>query len=164
MRLIAYKHRLVALVFYGLFLSTVSVIAKEPVLETLVITNLEGDAIEYKVEVARTASQMQRGLMFRDTMPKDRGMLFIYKPERPATMWMKNTILSLDMIFIDSQGMIINIEENTTPFALDTIDSGGPVRAVLELNAGQTSKHRIVIGDRVRHPLFEEITDSPKQQ
>ena len=130
MRVIANKSSLVAMLFYCMMLAMTSTEAKEPVLETLVITNAHGESVEYKIEVARTSSQMQRGLMFRDTMPEDQGMLFIYKPERPATMWMKNTILSLDMVFIDIHGVIINIVENTTPFSLDTIDSGGPVGAV----------------------------------
>lgn len=163
MIVIANKYWLKALVFCCLSVAMFSVMAKEPVLETLVITPAQGKAVEYNIEVARTPSQMQRGLMFRDSLPEDQGMLFIYKPERPASMWMKNTILSLDMLFIDNQGVIIHIAENTTPFSLDTIDSGGPVRAVLELNAGQTSKHRIVIGDHVSHPLFEPTVNSPKE-
>jgi uncharacterized membrane protein (UPF0127 family) len=138
-----------------LLLSILAAQASEPVLEQLIITTAEGNAVAYQIEVARTASQMQRGLMFRDTMAEDHGMLFIYEPERPARMWMKNTILPLDMLFIDSEGVIINIAANTTPFSLDTIESGGPVRAVLELNAGQAAKQRMAVGDRVTHPLFE---------
>jgi len=138
-----------------LLVSILAVQAREPVLELLIITTAEGNAVPYQVEVARTASQMQRGLMFRDTLAEDHGMLFIYEPERPARMWMKNTILSLDMLFIDSQGVIINIVTNTTPFSLDTIESGGPVRAVLELNAGQADKQGLAIGNQVTHPLFE---------
>lgn len=130
--------------------------AKEPVLEQLTIQTASGNNIVYQIEVARTPSQMQRGLMFRDTLPEDRGMLFIYKPERRARMWMKNTILPLDMLFIDAKGEIINIARNTTPYSLDTIDAGGEVRGVLELNAGQADKHGIVIGDTVKHTVFAE--------
>jgi len=130
--------------------------AKELELEELVITNSAGMSVQYQIEVARTPSQMQRGLMFRDSMPEKQGMLFIYEPERPAVMWMKNTILSLDMFFIDSNGYIINIAENTKPFSTDPIRSGGDVRAVLELNAGQASKHQFVVGDKVTHTLFEQ--------
>lgn len=150
-----YKHfsKTLALLFLLLTLSAIQ--AKEPVLEQLIITKAGGPDVTYKVEVARTPSQMQRGLMFRDTMADDQGMIFIYEPERPARMWMKNTILSLDMLFIDRQGVIINIVENTTPFSLETIESGGPVRAVLELNAGQADIHSFAIGDRVTHPLFD---------
>ncbi len=137
-----------------LLLVFTSLAAKEPVLETLLITTADGTAVEYKIEIARTERQMQRGLMFRDTLPENQGMLFVYKPERKARMWMKNTILSLDMVFINSDGVIINIAENTTPFSLETIDSGGPVRGVLELNAGQAPKHKFALGDKVTHPMI----------
>ena len=130
--------------------------AKEPELEAFSVTTSDGKVVEYQVEIARTMSQMRRGLMFRDSMPENQGMLFIYQPERIATMWMKNTILSLDMLFIDSNGLIVNIAENTTPFSLDRISSGQAIRAVVELNAGQVEKHGIQIGDRATHPLFEQ--------
>lgn len=130
--------------------------AKGPQLEDLVITNSAGISVQYQIEIARTPAQMQRGLMFRDSMPEEQGMLFIYQPERPAVMWMKNTILSLDMLFIDSNGYIINIAENTKPFSTEPIRSGSDVRAVLELNAGQASKHQFGVGDKITHPLFEQ--------
>jgi uncharacterized membrane protein (UPF0127 family) len=130
--------------------------AKEPVLEALTVTTAAGKVIDYRIEVAKTPTQMQRGLMFRDTMPADQGMMFIYVPARTARMWMKNTILSLDMLFVDEDGIIINIAENTTPYSVDTISSAGPVRAVIELNAGQVATHGIAAGDRITHPLFEK--------
>lgn len=148
-----YCGNLSMLVFLCLFNNLAQ--AKEPDLEQLVITNSHGEAVTFNIEVARTPSQMQRGLMFRDFMPDDQGMIFIYIPERPAVMWMKNTILSLDMIFINSSGQIINIVENTKPFSTDPIRSGGAVRAVLELNAGQAQIHGFSIGNKVTHPLFE---------
>jgi hypothetical protein len=144
-----------ALLLIGLCLLSLALEAKGPVLETLAITTAEGKSITYNVEIARTESQMRRGLMFRDSMPEDQGMLFIYIPERTATMWMKNTILPLDMLFIDKDGTIINIAENTKPFSLDTISSGGQVRGVLELNAGQVQKYRFAVGDKVSHTTFE---------
>ncbi len=137
-----------------LFITSISLQAKEPEFEQLSITTTDGTVIEYRIEVARTPTQMQRGLMFRDHMPEDQGMLFIYVPERPARMWMKNTILSLDMLFINADGIIINIAQNTIPFSIDTIESGGPVRAVVELNAGQVARHNIAAGNQVTHPLF----------
>lgn len=144
-----------ALLFVCLLLWNIAGQAREPELEPLVITTARGETVEYQVEVARTADQMRRGLMFRDSMPEDRGMLFVYLPERPASMWMKNTILSLDMLFIDAGGRIINIVENTEPYSLKTIPSGGPIRGVLELNAGQAEKHGMAVGDTVSHPIFE---------
>ena len=139
-----------------LFIITTLSMAREPDLESLQITNSEGLVVTYNIEVARTPVQMRRGLMFRDSMPEDRGMLFIYNPERVATMWMKNTVLSLDMLFIDEHGVIITIAKNTTSYSLNTISSQQPVRAVLELNAGQVEKHSLNTGDRVSHSLFEK--------
>ena len=129
--------------------------AKEPVLEKFVINTSNGKAITYNVEVARTSTQMRRGLMFRDSMPENHGMLFIYIPERVATMWMKNTILPLDMLFINQNGEIITIAEDTIPFSLQTISSGESVRAVLELNSGQVKKYEIAVGDKAMHTVFE---------
>jgi uncharacterized membrane protein (UPF0127 family) len=128
--------------------------AKEPELEALRIKNSDGVTITYNVEIARSSLQMKRGLMFRDYMPENQGMLFIYNLERVATMWMKNTILSLDMLFIDMNGVIVNFAENTTPFSLSTISSGQPVIAVLELNAGQIQLNQFEIGDQITHSLF----------
>jgi uncharacterized protein len=147
---------------YSLILSSLlwlisgSAQAKDPELEALSVTTVSGSVINYRIEVAKTPAQMQRGLMFRDSMPADQGMLFIYVPARPARMWMKNTILSLDMLFVDEDGIIINVAENTTPYSVDTISSAGPVRAVIELNAGQVATNGIAAGDRVTHPLFEK--------
>ena len=129
--------------------------AKEPVLQRLTVTTQSGNEILYKVEIATTQKQRQRGLMFRDSMPKDQGMLFGYRSQRQVSMWMKNTILPLDMLFIDSSGKIINIVKNTTPFSEETIDSGGVVLSVLELNAGQAEKHGIQAGDQVSYPIFD---------
>jgi uncharacterized membrane protein (UPF0127 family) len=129
--------------------------SKEPDLEALEITTSSGETITYEVEIARTLAQMMRGLMFRDTMPENQGMLFIYSPERPATMWMKNTILPLDMLFIDGKGIIVNIARDTVPFSLDRISSGKPVKGVLELNAGQVEKQGIAIGDKATHSIFD---------
>jgi len=129
--------------------------AEESGYEDLSISTSGGKLIKYRVEIARTPSQMRRGLMFRDSLPENQGMLFIYQPERVASMWMRNTILSLDMIFIDKAGKIVFIEENTVPFSLESISAGTPVRAVLELKAGQVHKHSIDIGDKVLHPAFE---------
>jgi len=144
---------LVLLIILGL--SSNPIPARDHNLEELIITNSVGLSVSYNIEIARTSAQMQRGLMFRDSMPENQGMLFIYLPERPASMWMKNTILPLDMFFIDRHGIIINIAEDTIPFSTEPIRSDGDVRAVLELNAGQARKHQIATGDKVTHPLFE---------
>jgi len=106
------------------------------------------------VEVARTDEQRARGLMFRQSMPADRGMLFDFKAEQPGMMWMRNTYISLDMIFISRDGVVINIAENTEPLSERTIPSARPAFAVLELNAGVSRKIGLKPGDRINHPLF----------
>jgi len=108
----------------------------------------------FQIEVARTAEQRRTGLMFRRHLAPDAGMLFTFDPPQLVSMWMKNTILPLDMLFIDAQGRIVNIARNTTPFSLDTIASAGPVAAVLEVAGGTTEKLGIKAGDRVEHELF----------
>lgn len=106
----------------------------------------------YTVEIAETPQEKARGLMFRRSMPKDRGMIFLHDPPRRATMWMRNTYISLDMIFISERGTVIRIEANTEPFSTDVIDSGDIASAVLELNAGEAARIGLKPGDRVVFP------------
>ncbi len=129
--------------------------------------NMQPDAIEplaivtatgehrFQVEVARTDEQRARGLMFRKFMPPDRGMLFDFKTEQPVMMWMRNTYISLDMIFIARDGRVINVAENTEPLSERTIASAAPAFAVLEVNAGVSRKIGLKSGDRIVHPLFK---------
>lgn len=106
------------------------------------------------VEVARTPDTRARGLMFRRHMPEDRGMLFDFERVEPVSMWMQNTFISLDMLFIRADGVIARIEERTEPLSTRVILSGEPVLSVLELNGGVTARLGIRAGDRVEHPLF----------
>jgi uncharacterized membrane protein (UPF0127 family) len=110
----------------------------------------------FSVEVMRTDEEREKGLMFRKELPEGRGMLFDFHPEQNVTMWMKNTLIPLDMIFIQSNGRILRIAENTQVESEKIIPSGGPVRGVLEVIAGTAKKLGIRPGDRVAHPLFEE--------
>jgi len=121
--------------------------------ETLVITTAQGPR-NFEVEVMRTDEERARGLMFRRYMPADRGMLFDFKDTQPVMMWMKDTFIPLDMLFIRKDGSIARIAENTEPHSTRTIASGEPVLAVLELNGGIAAKLGIKAGDRVQHPLF----------
>ncbi|MBU0799333.1 MAG: DUF192 domain-containing protein, partial [Alphaproteobacteria bacterium] len=108
----------------------------------------------FTIELAVTPEQQARGLMYRERMYGDAGMLFVYdRPER-ISMWMKNTIIPLDMIFVDAAGRIIGIEERTIPFSTQTIESPGRALAVLELNAGTASRLNIQRGDRLVHQAF----------
>ena len=108
----------------------------------------------FAVELAVTDKQRADGLMYRKELPEGRGMLFDFKPDQEVSMWMKNTYISLDMIFIRGDGRIHRIAENTTPLSENIISSGGPVRGVLEVIAGTAKKFGIAPGDRVAHPLF----------
>lgn len=109
----------------------------------------------FQVELARTPEQQRTGLMYRRSMPADAGMLFLYDNGSQVTMWMANTFIPLDMVFIGPSGRITHIVERTVPQSTELIGSNGPVRAVLELNGGTTSRLGIRVGDRVRHPAFE---------
>jgi uncharacterized membrane protein (UPF0127 family) len=157
-KMLLIRNILVIKLMLTFYLCSISILtqAKEPELENLLITNSDGATVTYNIEIARTSVQMKRGLMFRDYMPENQGMLFIYRPERAATMWMKNTILSLDILFIDKNGVIVNFTEKTTPYSLSTISSGQPISAVLELNAGQIQLNQFAIGDQVTHSLFDK--------
>ncbi len=108
----------------------------------------------FAVEFAATPEQTSRGLMFRKELPDGHGMLFDFKRDGEVSMWMKNTLIPLDMLFIRSDGRIHRIAENTVPHSLTPIPSGGPVRAVLEIAGGTSRKLGIAAGDRVAHPLF----------
>lgn len=108
----------------------------------------------FKVEIARTTEQRAKGLMCRRTMARDQGMLFTFEGETPIYMWMKNTYLPLDMVFVSRAGVVTAITEHTKPFSLDLISSGSPAYAVIELNAGVAGELGIAEGSRIEHPVF----------
>ena len=108
----------------------------------------------FSVEMATTEEEKQTGLMYRKELADGKGMLFDFSPEQQISMWMKNTYISLDMIFIRADGRILRIAENTEPLSTKIISSKGPARAVLEVVAGTAQKYGIRPGDRVGHPLF----------
>ncbi len=110
----------------------------------------------FQVEVAATAEQRRQGLMYRTQLGADQGMLFVYPQPKVVTMWMKNTYLSLDMLFINSQGVITHSVEHTTPLSEARISSRGAVKAVLELPAGSIESRKIKTGLLVEHPVFDD--------
>ena len=120
---------------------------------SLVIRTTEADH-KFTIEIARTPGQMAQGLMYRRRMAADAGMLFLFPVPDRVTMWMKNTYIPLDMLFIDGTGWITGMAERTVPLSLEIIRSEKPVSAVLELNAGTVSRLGIRPGDRVIHPAF----------
>lgn len=117
-----------------------------------------GEARKFQVEVARTDQEKSVGLMFRRTLADDAGMLFPYGPAQDITMWMRNTYIPLDMLFITADGKIARIEANTEPLSERIIDSGSPVSAVLELAGGAAERLGIKAGDIVQHPFFSDAT------
>ena len=109
----------------------------------------------FLVKVAVSVDERQQGLMGRQSMPMNWGMLFDFKHSQKVHMWMKNTNISLDMLFIDKKGIIGAIVLNTVPHSTDIISSPHLARAVLELNAGTISRLNIKVGDRIIHQIFQ---------
>ncbi|RFC62984.1 DUF192 domain-containing protein [Fulvimarina endophytica] len=105
-------------------------------------------------EIADTDEERRTGLMFREEMAPDHGMLFDFGDSREVTMWMENTLIPLDMLFIEEDGTILSIKRNAEPLSRAVIPSGGPVRYVLELNGGAAKRLGIEPGDRVEHELI----------
>lgn len=150
------RHLLSLLVLALLCLSPWAASALEAPLSKIepVTVATETDAFMFTVEIADTEELRTRGLMFRQRLPEDRGMLFDFETPRQVSMWMKNTYISLDMLFIREDGKIAYIAENTVPKSLDPIGVSEPVLAVLELAGGTSRKLGIRAGDTVYHRLF----------
>jgi uncharacterized membrane protein (UPF0127 family) len=109
-----------------------------------------GKAHRFRVELARTGPEQEKGLMFRTTMGPDEGMIFPMHPPRAASFWMRNTVIGLDLIFIGPDGRILNIAAKAIPYDETPLNSAGPVKGVLELNAGRVAELGIVPGDVVK--------------
>lgn len=128
--------------------------ARQPMRTDRIVLVTTGGEKPIEIEVAESIEEKSLGLMFRSSLADDKGMLFPYQGAQEITMWMKNTYISLDMIFIRADGRILRIAENTEPESTKIISSGGLARGVLELPAGSAQKYGIAPGDRVSHPLF----------
>jgi len=102
-----------------------------------------------EIEVADDDAEREQGLMYRDTMAEDEGMLFLMETEEPQNFWMKNTIISLDIIYADAEKRIVSISKNCKPYSLDQIPSAKPAQYVVEVIAGYTSKYGIKVGDMI---------------
>ncbi len=113
-----------------------------------------GGARAFQVEVMRTEAERARGLMFRRYLPPDRGMLFLFDREQIVAMWMKNTFIPLDMVFVGRDGRVVSIAADTEPMSEAVVASAGPANAVVELNAGAAARMGLKAGDRVRHPAL----------
>jgi uncharacterized protein len=109
---------------------------------------------KFSIELATTEAQMEQGLMFRRYLAPDAGMLFDFKRPIAAQMWMKNTPIPLDMLFLDAGGKVVDLHERAVPYSLDVIASKAPARFVIELNGGTVARLGISVGDRVTSPYF----------
>ena len=151
----AFAAAVAALFVLALILASAMTSRAAEALQRLDIASAGGSKHAFQVELAKKPEELERGLMFRRYLPKDRGMLFDFGTPRPATMWMENTYLPLDMVFIRADGTIARIESHTEPMSRRTIVAGEPVLAVLELNSGICDELGIKAGDRVIHPIFQ---------
>jgi len=132
----------------------------EAVFERSELTILSaGNRHHFRIEWAKTSAAHKRGLMERRHMDADAGMLFDFAKSRQVYMWMKNTYIALDMLFVDRSGDIVGIAANTTPHSTKVIASPGKVLAVLELNAGTASRLSIKVGDMVSHEIFGTLSE-----
>ena len=140
--------------------ATISLHAQQPAAaevtfetDTLIVRSQNADHA-FTVEIADSFEETARGLMFRESMPLDAGMLFDFDPPREPNMWMKNTLISLDMLFLDKDGIVVAIARNAEPHSLRRISPGMPVNGVLEINGGLAQDLGIEPGDVVLHSLF----------
>ncbi|MEQ1490479.1 MAG: DUF192 domain-containing protein [Terricaulis sp.] len=123
--------------------------------QTEVLTiDAHGGSVRLNVEIADDEAERNQGLMFRDPLPDDRGMLFHFQTPERASFWMHNTPSSLDIIFIGVDGRILNIADHTTPYSDEPVPAAGMTRGVLEIRAGRAAELGLRPGDRVHHRIF----------
>ncbi len=148
----------VALVAFGLYVADPADGQSRRALQRFTVAPLTIETAagkrEFTVEVARSPGQHAQGLMFRRRLGAHAGMLFVYRRAEPVAMWMQNTFIPLDMLFIGADRRIAHIVERTVPLSTETIESLKPVSSVLELNAGTVSRLGIKPGDAVASPAF----------
>ncbi|MCK0166532.1 DUF192 domain-containing protein [Jannaschia sp. S6380] len=122
------------------------------------LVDIRGDfgTVRFRVELARTPEEQARGLMFREEMPRLSGMLFVYDRPRDVAFWMRNTLIPLDMIFLDAAGRIARIHENAVPLDETPIRAGAPTLAVLEINGGMAATLGLDAGDELRSPAMPQ--------
>jgi len=108
----------------------------------------------FSVEIADDSEERARGLMYRESMPASSGMLFVYARPQHVAFWMENTLIPLDMIFVDAGGRVLKVHENARPLDRTAIDGGDDVLAVLEINGGMAGRLGIQPGTELRHRVF----------
>jgi uncharacterized membrane protein (UPF0127 family) len=115
-----------------------------------------GATFRFDVEVADTEPARARGLMHRESLPRFGGMLFVYDAPQPATFWMENTLIPLDMLFFDDEGRLVSVHDNATPLSRDVIYGGDGIKYVLEINGGLSRTLGIAEGAEIRHPAIAQ--------
>ena len=150
-----------ALLLFAFLIPATAVFAQEPgspmilpVDPAPLVASTDDGEVRFQIEVADTPEERSRGLMFRERMPENQGMLFVFPQSLPVGFWMQNTILPLDLLFVSEEGEVRAILPGV-PFSTDTISPGEPVRFVLELNAGTAKREGIAVGDRLSHPIID---------
>lgn len=144
-----------ALLILGLICSAGLAQAQDACRDDTVFLRGDWGQARFSVELANTPETRSRGLMFRESMPRSSGMLFIYDSPQRATFWMRNTLISLDMIFTDETGTVRHVHHDAIPGDETTIDGGPDVLTVLEINGGLARAMGIVPGSQMRHPAFD---------
>jgi uncharacterized membrane protein (UPF0127 family) len=125
---------------------------------SMTLQRVDGKTFPFDIEVATTPEQETYGLMFRRSLARDAGMLFLWPSDQMVIMWMKNTFIPLDMLYVRHDGTIAKIITNAEPLSLTPLSSDGPVRAVVEINAGEATRRELKPGDKV---VFPALTGAP---
>ena len=149
------RHGFLALIVLMLFV-------RHAAADTLIITKANGKTVTFNVEIANTPEAEIHGLMFRKSLPKNAGMLFLFDQADRRAFWMRNTLIPLDMLFMKPNGTILNIHANAKPLDETPIYSTGPSNAVLEINGGRAAALGIKPGDVVHHTFFgNSLAETP---
>lgn len=143
------------LVLAGLLLA-MPVSATEACRQDLVHIRTGSSELRFTIELAATPEERSRGLMYRESLPRQAGMLFVFEHPQRVAFWMKNTLIPLDMIFVDSVGTVTRVHSNAVPHDETAIPGGDGVFAVLEINGGLAERYGIVAGSEMRHPVFSQ--------
>lgn len=143
------------LIAFALLLAAVPAWAFETFERSELTVHTAGGARTFDIELALTGAQMEQGLMYRPRLAANAGMLFDFRQPTKVTMWMKNTLISLDMLFLDAGGKIVDIHQRAVPQSTDVIAGKVPARYVVELNGGTAARLGIKPGDRVTSPYFK---------
>ena len=144
----------------GIFLVLTLLLAACSNAESRLILHTDRGDFPFTVEIADDEAERAKGLMFRDHLAPDAGMLFDYGREQLASFWMQNTVIPLDMIFIGADGVVKNIHVNARPMDTTSIPSGVPIRFVLEIPGGRSTEIGLKVGDRMDHPRVEQGSPS----